>query len=86
MIDTWLFAALCLCVLAACAFLRVIPGPSPFDRIVAANAGLTIALSGALVAGVARGDLVFIEAAVVAGLLCYGGLFAAAHAVRGEPS
>ncbi|HVN73535.1 MAG TPA: hypothetical protein VMT44_02950 [Methanoregula sp.] len=86
MIDTWLFAALCLFVLAACAFLRVIPGPSSFDRIIAANAGVTITLSGVLVLGVAWGSLVVIEAAVAAGLLCYGGIFALAHTVRGEPS
>ncbi|HXX55937.1 MAG TPA: monovalent cation/H+ antiporter complex subunit F [Methanoregula sp.] len=86
MIDTWLFAALCLFILAACAFLRAIPGPSPFDRIIAANAGVTIALSGILLLGIAWGSLVLIEAAVVAGLLCYGGIFAMAHTVRGEPS
>jgi len=86
MIDTWLLAAVCFCILAVCAFIRVIPRASPFDRIVAANAGATIALTGALVFGVSRGELFIIEAGIVAGLLWYGAIFAITHTVRGEPS
>ena len=44
MIDAWLFAAICLVLLAICAVLRIIiTGPSPDDRFVAMTAAITIA-------------------------------------------
>jgi multisubunit Na+/H+ antiporter MnhF subunit len=65
-LDIWLFAAVCLFILAFCAVLRVIPGPTLHDRLIAANIATTIACAGALALTVSAGDLIIM---VLAGLL-----------------
>jgi multicomponent Na+:H+ antiporter subunit F len=82
MIDTWLFAALCLFFLALCAILRIIPGPTRFDRIVAANVAMTIAVAGALVLGVSLGNPLVIDVAIVIAALGYAGIFTVTHATK----
>jgi multisubunit Na+/H+ antiporter MnhF subunit len=86
MIDSWLFATLCLSFLSACAFLRVIPGPSLFDRLVAAMAGITLAAAAALVLTIAWGDLFILDAAIVLVLLLYAAVIAIAQFYRGAPA
>ena len=76
MIDTWLFASLCLFFLALCAVLRTIPGPSRFDRIVAVNVALTIAVAGALALSVSLGNPLIIDFMIVVAALGYSGIFA----------
>jgi multisubunit Na+/H+ antiporter MnhF subunit len=83
MIDTWLFAALCLFFLALCAILRIIPGPTRFDRIVALNVAVTIAVAGALVLSVSLGNPLVIDVAIVIAAVCYAGIFAFAHVTKG---
>ncbi len=65
-LDIWLFAAVCLFILAFCAILRVIPGPTLYDRLIAANIATTLACAGALALTVSAGDLIIM---VLAGLL-----------------
>jgi multisubunit Na+/H+ antiporter MnhF subunit len=65
-LDIWLFAAVCLFILAFCAVLRVIPGPTLHDRLIAANIATTIACAGALALTVSAGDLLIM---VLAGLI-----------------
>ncbi len=65
-LDIWLFAAVCLFILAFCAVLRVIPGPTLHDRLIAANIATTLACAGALALTVSAGDLIIM---VLAGLL-----------------
>ena len=79
MIDTWLFATLCLFFLALCAILRTIPGPTRFDRIVALNVAMTIAVAGALALGVAMGNPMIIDIAIVITAICFAGIFALAR-------
>jgi len=71
MIDTWLFAALCISFLALCALLRVIPGPERNDRLVAFTAGITLAAAAALVLSIAQGNLIILDAAIVIALLIF---------------
>jgi len=65
-LDIWLFAAVCLFILAVCAVLRVIPGPTLYDRLIALNIAATLACAGALALTVSAGNLLI---PVLAGLL-----------------
>jgi multisubunit Na+/H+ antiporter MnhF subunit len=65
-LDIWLFAAVCLFILAFCAVLRVIPGPTLHDRLIAANIATTLACAGALSLTISAGYLII---PVLAGLL-----------------
>ena len=73
MIDTWLFAALCLGILALCALLRVIPGPERNDRIVSFSAAITLASAAALVLSIASGNLFILDTAIIITLLLFAG-------------
>jgi len=64
-LDIWLFAAVCLFILAVCAVLRVIPGPTLYDRLIAINIAATVACAGALALTVSLGNLLI---PVLAGL------------------
>jgi len=64
--DIWLFAAVCLFILAFCAVLRVIPGPTLYDRLIAVNVAATLACAGALALTVSAGDLII---PVIVGLI-----------------
>lgn len=65
-LDIWLFAGVCLFILAVCAVLRVIPGPTLYDRLIAVNIAATLACAGALALTVSAGNLLI---PVLAGLL-----------------
>jgi len=65
-LDIWLFAAVCLFILAFCAVLRVIPGPTLDDRLIAINIAATLACAGALALTVSVGDLII---PVIVGLM-----------------
>ena len=84
MIDTWLFAALCLFFLALCAILRVIPGPTRFDRIVALDVAVTIACAGGLALAVRWGNPAVIDSVIVIAAVCYTGAIGLAHTTRSE--
>jgi len=62
MIDTWLFAVICLIFLSICAVVRIIPGPTRFDRFVAVNTGITLAAGAALALSISFGNLFILDA------------------------
>jgi multisubunit Na+/H+ antiporter MnhF subunit len=85
MIDTWLFAVLCLIFLAICAVLRIIiPGPSPDDRFVAMNAAITIAAASGLALCISRGNLFMLNVFIVLVALLYAGTIYLARSRDGE--
>jgi multisubunit Na+/H+ antiporter MnhF subunit len=85
MIDTWLFAALCLLLLAICAVLRIIiPGPSPDDRFVAMNAAITIAAASGLGLAISQGNLVMLNIFIVIIAFLYAGTLYLARSGDGE--
>jgi len=84
MIDTWLFTSLCFFVLAACAAVRIIPGPTLFDRLVAASTAVTIAIIGGLSAGIAYGSFFLLELVIGAAVICYAVIALWAATYRGE--
>ena len=86
MIDTWLFAALCLIFLSICAVVRVLPGPTRFDQLVALNTAITLAAGAALAVSISLGNLLVLDASVVVLALCYTGTIAYARYGMGDKS
>ena len=66
MIDIWLFAAVGFFILTFCAVLRIIPGPTLNDRLIAVNVATTLACAGALALTVSVGSLLVV---LIAGLI-----------------
>ena len=84
MIDTWFFASFCLFCLAVCAVIRIIPGPTHLDRIVAANSALSIAAAGALLISIPLGNIFFLKTVIVVSAVCYIILAVSVLSCRGE--
>ncbi len=85
MIDTWIFAAVCLVLLAMCAVLRIIiTGPSTDDRFVAMNAAITIAAGSALGFGISWGDLFILNIFIILIAFAYAVIFFMARSNKGE--
>jgi len=84
MIDTWFFATVCLFILSFCALLRIIPGPTRLDRLIALNAAITIACAGLLCLTIALGNLLVLYSAIILAITCFAGTIFSAHQMRGE--
>jgi hypothetical protein len=72
MIDTWLFTALVLGLLALCVILRGIPARSPDDRLVAGTVAVIIVSMAALSLSIALGMLIILDLVIVFGVCCFG--------------
>lgn len=86
MIDTWLFAVICLIFLSICAVVRILPGPTRFDRFVAVNAAITLAAGAALALSISSGNLLVLDASIALLALCFAGTIAFARFGPGEES
>jgi multisubunit Na+/H+ antiporter MnhF subunit len=86
MIDTWLFAALCLIFLSICSVVRILPGPTRFDKLVALNTAITLAAGAALAISISLGNLLVLDASIALLALCYTGTIAYARYEMGEKS
>jgi multisubunit Na+/H+ antiporter MnhF subunit len=84
MIDSWLFAVLCLILLSICAILRIIPGPTRDDQLIAVNAAITLAAGAAVALSISWGNLFVLDVSIVLVTLCYAGTIAIAGSKRGE--
>ncbi len=84
MIDTWLFSSLCFFILAACAAVRIIPGPTKFDRLVAASTAVTIAIIGGMSAGIAFGSFFLLELVIAFAIISYAVIAIQAATGRSE--
>ena len=85
MIDTWLFAAICLFILAFCAVLRMLPGPTQLDRLIALNTAITIACAGLLCLTIAVGTLLILYGAIIFAVIGFAVTIYSAHKNRSEP-
>ena len=86
MIDSWLFAALCLIFLSICALLRVIPGPTPDDQLVGVTTAMTIAAGAAVALSISWGNLFVLDVSIALAALGYAGITAWARSFRGDLS
>ena len=84
MIDSWLFAVLCLIFLSICAILRIIPGPTRDDQLIAVNAAITIAAGAAIALSISWGNLFVLDVSIVLIALCYTGTITMARSKKGE--
>ena len=64
-IDIWLFAAIAFFIIAFCAVLRILPGPTVNDRLIAVNVATTLACAGALALTVSAGNLLVLILALL---------------------
>jgi multisubunit Na+/H+ antiporter MnhF subunit len=84
MIDTWLFAVLCLIFLSICAVGRAIPGPTRDDQLIGVNTAITIAAGAALALSISWGNLFLLDVAIALTTLCYAGTIAYSRTLKGE--
>ena len=84
MIDTWLFAAICLVFISLVAVLRIIPGPTRNDRLSAMNAAITLMTGAALALTVAWGDVFILEVSIFLSAACYAATIAIARSPGSE--
>lgn len=84
MIDTWLFAAVCLFLLTAGALVRVLCTKNRHDRYLAAMVAVTVGSSAGLVLSIAMGTLFILDLTIVVALLCFAGIIARIKFLRGS--
>ena len=84
MIDSWLFAALCLIFLSICAILRILPGPTRDDQLIAVIAAITLAAAAAVSLSISWGNLLVLDVSILLVALCYAGSIAIARSRKGE--
>jgi multisubunit Na+/H+ antiporter MnhF subunit len=82
MIDTWFFAALCLCLIAAGALVRVVRIPMLYDRIVAATACITIAGGAGLALSISLGNILILDVTIILALLGFAAVIASCSISR----
>jgi len=75
MIDTWLFTALVLAVLALCVILRGVPAKSRDDRLVAGTVAVILVSMAALNLSIAWGMPAIIDGVILLSLCCFGVMF-----------
>jgi multisubunit Na+/H+ antiporter MnhF subunit len=84
MIDSWLFAVLCLIFLSICAVGRAIPGPTRDDKLIGVNAAITMAAGAALALSISWGNLFVLDVSIAFIVLCYAGTIVYSRAQKGE--
>jgi multisubunit Na+/H+ antiporter MnhF subunit len=72
MIDTWLFTALVLGILALCVILRGIPARSLDDRLVAGTMAVILVSMAALTLSIAWGTFIILDLVILFGICCFG--------------
>jgi multisubunit Na+/H+ antiporter MnhF subunit len=72
MIDTWLFTALVLGILALCVILRGVPIKSRDDRLVAGTVTVILVSMAALTLSIAWGILIIIDLIILLSICCFG--------------
>jgi multisubunit Na+/H+ antiporter MnhF subunit len=72
MIDTWLFTALVLGILALCVILRGIRTVSQDDRLVAGTVAVILVSMAALTLSIALGMFIILDAVIVLSIIGFG--------------
>jgi multisubunit Na+/H+ antiporter MnhF subunit len=85
-IDIWLCAAIGFFILTFCAVLRIIPGPTLNDRLIAVNVAATLASAGALALTVSFGNLLVALTAVVLACIVFAATIRISQVHKGAVS
>jgi len=84
MIDAWILAVLCLTVLMAFATIRLVLGPTAPDRVIALDTVNTLTIATMIIFGVIFREIIFVDVAIVYGLLSFVSTLYIAKYIGGE--
>jgi multicomponent Na+:H+ antiporter subunit F len=84
MIDAWILAVLCLVVLMALATVRLVLGPTAPDRVIALDTVNTLVIASMILFGVVFKEIIFVDVAIVYGLLSFVSTLYIAKYIGGE--
>lgn len=84
MIDAWTLAVICLAVLMVLATIRIILGPTAPDRVIALDTVNTLVIASMILLGVVYREIIFVDIAIVYGLLSFISTLYIAKYIGGE--
>ncbi|MDD1697786.1 MAG: monovalent cation/H+ antiporter complex subunit F, partial [Methanoregula sp.] len=84
MIDVWILTIICLVVLMALATIRLVLGPTAPDRVIAVDAVNTLVIASMILFGVVFQEIIFVDVAIVYGLLSFVSTLYVAKYIGGE--
>ena len=84
MIDAWILTVVCLVVLMALATVRLVLGPTAPDRVIALDAVNTLVIAAMIIFGVIYREVIFVDVAIVYGLLSFVSTLYIAKYIGGE--
>jgi multicomponent Na+:H+ antiporter subunit F len=84
MIDAWILAVLCLVVLMVLASVRLVIGPTAPDRVIALDTVNTLVIASMILLGVVYKEIIFVDVAIVYGLLSFVSTLYIAKYIGGE--
>jgi multicomponent Na+:H+ antiporter subunit F len=82
--DQWLIAVLCLAFLMILASVRLFLGPTGPDRVIAVDAVNTLTIAAMILLGVVYQEVIFVDVAIVYGLLSFVATLYVAKYIGGE--
>jgi multicomponent Na+:H+ antiporter subunit F len=82
--DQWLIAIFCLAVLIIMATARLILGPTAPDRVIAVDTVNTLTIAIMVLLGVIYSEIIFVDVAIVYGLLSFVATLFVAKYIGGE--
>jgi multicomponent Na+:H+ antiporter subunit F len=84
MIDAWILSVMCLVVLMALATVRLVLGPTAPDRVIALDTVNTLVIASMILLGVIYKEVIFVDVAIVYGLLSFVSTLYIAKYIGGE--
>jgi len=84
MIDAWMLTVICLAVLMVLATIRIILGPTAPDRVIALDTVNTLVIASMILLGVVYSEIIFVDVAIVYGLLSFVSTLYIAKYIGGE--
>jgi len=84
MIDAWILTIMCLVALMALATVRLVLGPTAPDRVIAVDAVNTLVIASMILFGVVFQEIIFVDVAIVYGLLSFVSTLYVAKYIGGE--
>jgi multicomponent Na+:H+ antiporter subunit F len=84
MIDVWILTVVCLAVLMALATVRLVLGPTAPDRAIAVDTVNTLTIAAMILFGVIFKEIIFVDVAIVYGLLSFVSTLYIAKYIGGE--
>jgi len=84
MIDAWMLAVICLVILMVFASIRLVLGPTAPDRVIALDTVNTLVIASMILLGVVFSEIIFVDVAIVYGLLSFVSTLYIAKYIGGE--